>query len=395
MSDPQATTDRRRAARHLVQHPLTTAEGHPELFRLIRRHERELDRWFTQRLGYRLHLSADTARLYKTAVVPEGRPLLTAKTQPRPLRRREYVYLALILAAVAAGPRVISLRDLVERVRSAAAEAEVTISEDASERRALINAMEWLIATGVAVELHERVARYATEDDADAVIGVDPDRVALLPLPALASAATAAELVDRSDRRAVSRQWMRAWLVEEPVLLRDDLDDHEWVELRRRLGEETDLLDEMFGLIVEARAEGVAAIDPDGDLSDRPFPTTRTVGHAALLLIERLAGHDRPVTMGEVTAAVADLAGRYRRYWAKVADDPGRLAVEAVDLLAAVRLARRNGDLVELLPPAHRYLVDAEVIDAGGNGDPVDEPGVGEDDERAAPGPAAGRGRSW
>ena len=58
------------AARHLLQHPFTCREQHPDLFAVIRRHEQDLDRWFTQRLGYRLHVSSFTARLFKTTIVP-------------------------------------------------------------------------------------------------------------------------------------------------------------------------------------------------------------------------------------------------------------------------------------------------------------------------------------
>ncbi|MHB1717609.1 MAG: DUF2398 family protein, partial [Acidimicrobiales bacterium] len=110
--DPQAAQERRVAARHLLTHPLTCQEHDPDVFRLIRRHETELDRWFTQRLGYRLQLGSDTARLYKAGFVPQGRPLRTASG--RALHRLEYVLLTLAIASTVAGPAVISLRDLVD-----------------------------------------------------------------------------------------------------------------------------------------------------------------------------------------------------------------------------------------------------------------------------------------
>lgn len=69
-------------ARHLVQQPLTCKEHDAEIFRMVRRHEGELDRWFTQRLDYRLHVNADTARLFKDGFVPQRRPLLTATLRP-------------------------------------------------------------------------------------------------------------------------------------------------------------------------------------------------------------------------------------------------------------------------------------------------------------------------
>ena len=124
---PQVAGELRAGARHLLGRPLTCAEHDPEMYRLIRRHEAELDRWFTQRLGYRLHVGADTARLYKSGYVPDRRPLRTGGRSGRPLRPLEYTTLALILAATAAGPSVVSLRDLNINVRSAAAEAGVTL----------------------------------------------------------------------------------------------------------------------------------------------------------------------------------------------------------------------------------------------------------------------------
>jgi hypothetical protein len=141
--DPQAAVDRRVAARHLVQRPLTCAEHDPDVFRLIRRHEAELDRWFTQRLGYRLHVDADTARLFKSGVVVDHRPLRTGSG--RGLHQLEYVLLALVLASTAAGPAIISLRDLVDDVRSAAAEAGIALTGDAGERRALVAVLRWMI----------------------------------------------------------------------------------------------------------------------------------------------------------------------------------------------------------------------------------------------------------
>ncbi|MFU8814485.1 MAG: DUF2398 family protein, partial [Pseudomonadales bacterium] len=197
---PQTLVELRACARHLVQRPLTCKEHDPDAFRLIRRHEIELDRWFTQRLGYRLHIGADTARLYKTGALPERRPLRTATG--RPFQSLEYVLLSLVLAATAAGPAVISLRDLVEQVRSAAVEAEITLGDGHATRRALVNALQWMIALGLAREMYANVDAYAGDERADAVIEVRPDRIALLALPALAGARDAEELLTRGERRS-------------------------------------------------------------------------------------------------------------------------------------------------------------------------------------------------
>lgn len=349
--DPQAAVERRAAARHLVQRPLTSREDDPDAFRLIRRHEAELDRWFTQRLGYRLHVDADSARLYKTTTLVDHQPLRTASG--RAFHQVEHVLLALVLATTAAGPAVISLRDLVESVRSAAVEADIALAGDATERRALVTVLRWMIDHGLAAEMHAQVDAYATDATADAVLRVRPDRIALLPLPALVGAPDATTLVERAERRSATRQWLRARLVEQPVVYRDDLEDAEWGELRRRLGDEERILDEMFGLVVEARAEGVAAVDPTGTLARRRFPAGGTVPHAALLLLESLTvrnasgGAGRAPSMDvfhldEIIDRLAALAGRNAKRWANdLVASPAKLAREVVDLLVEVRLAER------------------------------------------------------
>ena len=368
-TDPHRKLDLRAAARHLVTHPLVLAERDPDTFGLIRRHEQTLDRWFTQRFGYRLQVTADTARLFKSTVVARRRPLGTASSQSRPFSVREYTLLSLALAAVAAGPSVISLRDLLGEVRSAATDADVTVTDEPADRRALVTALRWMIRHGVAIEMHDRVERYAADGAADAVLRVRPDRVALLPLPVLARSEAVDQVLDRPDRGLSSRAWMRSFLLEEPVLYRTDLAEDEWAELRRRLGEESAIFEEMFGLNIEARAEGVMAIDPDDRLTDSRFPRSGTVGHAALLLIDRLVEADRSsLSRGEFVDTLAVLAAEHRRYWSKLAEDPDRLADEILELLGDHRLAEVDGDVVRLLPAAWRYGVAVEADEGEGTG---------------------------
>ncbi|WP_419923589.1 TIGR02678 family protein [Candidatus Poriferisocius sp.] len=383
LADPQQKLDIRTAARHLVRHPLVLAENDPEMLLLIRRHERTLDRLFTQRFGYRLQVTADTARLFKSSAVAHRRPLLTATSQGRPFSQREYTMLALALAAVAAGPSVISLRDLIHEVRSAAADADITLTEELTDRRALVTALKWMIQNGIGHEMHDHVDRYVTDEAADAVLSVRPDRVALLPLPALARSETAEQVLDRSDQRLSSRAWMRSVLLEEPVLFRTDLVDREWSELRQRLGEEAAFFDDMFGLHLESRAEGIMVIDPENELTDSRFPRGGTLGHAALMLIDRLVHLDQtpaevppdsrtddgrdPVEAGripffrtDIIDVVASLAAEHRRYWSQDADNPERLTGDVLDLLCDHRLAEVDGDVVWLLPPAWRYSIDVQ-----------------------------------
>lgn len=371
--DPQVPLELKACACHLVQHPLTVKEQDPEMFRLILRHETTLDRLFTQRLGYRLHLTADTARLFKTGLPVERRTLLTAsKSSSRTFHPLENLMLALVLGATVAGPGVLSLRDLVERVRSAAVEADIRLEDSATTRRAVVTALEWMIGMGLAQVLFAALEAYVGDESADAVLRFRPDRIALLPFPALGAAREAGDLTERARARAATRQWMRCQLVEEPVLYRTDLTEAEWSELRRRVWEEERLLEEMFGLSLEVRAEGFAAIDPEGGLTATSFPTGNTVSHAALLLIARL--HDCPghaLHFEAIVAALLDLHQAHRSHWSSAPEQtPQPFARQVAELLVRLRLAEwaespadesgaDSQEVLHLLPAAGRFLPPA------------------------------------
>lgn len=364
--DPHAPAEQQRAARHLLQRPLSVAEDDPSIFQLIRRHEEHLDRWFTQRLGYRLRVTADTARLSKLGWVAD-RPLRTGND--RPFHQLEYVLLVLTFASTIAGPAVVSLRDLVDKVRSAAADASVDLAEDATQRRAQVTVLRWMIEWGLVEELHDRVDAYKDDAEADAVLRTRPDRIALLPLPVLhglAENSSADELLTAADRRGARRTWLRARLVEDPVVYRDDLDVEEWEELRRRRGDDARFLEEMFGLVLEARAEGAAAIDPDGRLSVVRFPAGGTVGHAALLFIAAVCDRGLYGWVPETVAVelVDELSTPHRQRWkADLAERPGVLFGEVRDLLVSLRLAEIRDDpepAVRLLAGAARFRVVVE-----------------------------------
>ena len=395
--DPHGASERRLAARHLLQRPLTCAEHDPDVFTLIRRHGDELDRWFTQRLGYRLQVTGDTARLVKTGTMPADRPLRI--TSGRPLHQIEHVLLALTLAATVAGPAVVSLRDLIDQVRSAAADAGVTLADDGTQRRAQVAVLRWMIDGGLAIELHNRIDAYNDDAEADAVLQMRPDRIALLPLPAMVDADDGGELLERAARRPARRAWLRCRLVEDPVLYRHELTDDEWDELRRRQADEAHVLEDALGLVVEARAEGVAAIDPAGTMSGVRFPSTGTVGHAALLFIGELCrrGILRPAAIGSAASSalrsgpdesvrngsrtfdqahadqgpwlewedgvelVSALSLPHSRRWkADLIERPEALLSAVVDLLVPLRLVEARNPFdgspaVRLLPAAARF----------------------------------------
>src|SRR5207253_1579836 len=80
-------------------------------------------------------------------------------------------------------------------------------------------------------------------------------------------------------------------LVDEPVLYYAELDDAERDYLTSQRAAITDRISELTGLVAEIRAEGIAMIDPDDDLTDVRMPDIGTEGHATLVLAEHLAEH--------------------------------------------------------------------------------------------------------
>jgi uncharacterized protein (TIGR02678 family) len=354
--DPQRQGERTAAARALLVGPWRTAQSDPAVFLLIRRHADVLDRWFTQRLGYRLVVQGDTARTVKTGHLPHDRPLRTHTD--RAFTGREYVTLALVLAATASGPDRISLRDLVLAVRSAAADAGLVLDTGAAQRHALVTALRWLIARGVVCELDRTVAGYESDEGADALLEIRNDRLALLAAPPLVGAGSPQELLARAEGERTGRAAVRRRLVEDPVLHADDLPTEDWAELRRRFGEESRYLEEMFGFIMEARAEGAAAIDVDGGCSDHVFPRPGTTPHAALLLLQALVTrHREGADTATLDAETAELVDRFGRYWSQeYVADPAALREAAVNLLAAMALVtvRADGQVVPR-PAAARF----------------------------------------
>lgn len=377
-SDPQRDGELVAATRALLTRPWRTVEADPDVVALVRRHADALDAWFTQELNYRLVVTADTARLVKIGHVPPDRPLRTISATPRGFTPAEYTALALVLAATASGPDRTSLRDLVNAVHSAAAEAGIATDTDTASRRALVTALRWLIAHGMVRELDRGVGLYEHDADADALLEIRNDRMALLPTGAVIGAESADDLLTRARERGSVSTAARRRLVEDPVVLAGDLEPARFAELRRRAGDEARRIEARTGLVVEARAEGFAAVDVDGGCSDVVFPGTGTVAHAALLLVSELIYQFRPaedpdpVPWPAVRDVLGELVAEHGRYWSKTAlADADRFAADVLGLLEAMRLVAREHDgAVRVLPAAARYAPEVSVTD--GDGEPED-----------------------
>jgi len=366
--------ERQDALRQLLAHPLLTDDGrHAEAFRLVRRHRDDLARDVRQWLGYRLVVEAGFARLFKAGLGP-GRGRALRRASGAPFSPRTYAYLALTCSVLLTSRQQVLLSALAEQVRHAAVEAGVELGFDNhADRRAFVAALRQLVAWGVLTEDDGSVAGFSDDAGAEALLFVRRDLVRQLlavPLREVEHPAELVRLAAEPPPGAGVRHRVRRLLVEEPAVLADDLDGEQWAWLRQSQRREARALADLTGLELEVRAEGVAALDPQEELTDEAFPRTGTVGHAALLAVSELARRLRPETVhrddaissvpvppGMLDEVVAALHERHGSRWKQeYLEQPARLARDVEELLVAVGLLRRtdSGEL-RVAAVANRY----------------------------------------
>lgn len=370
--------ERRRAVRLLLSRPFVTdSRPDPETFALVRRHARELQRWFAEQLGYRLVVDTEFARLHKRpAPGARLRPLRTQSTLPFDPRR--YALLCLVLAALERMEVQTVLSELAEQVSLLAASEEAVRRfnlESHAERQAFVDAVRWLVDLGV-LSLADGEDVAFVQGRGDALYDIHSRRLSQLlsvPVPAApvedldGLGADSYPDTEEGANRRVRHRLMRR-LVEEPVLALDDLDEAERGYLTSQRHYLVGQVTARTGLLVEVRREGLAAIDPADRLTDLPFPSTGTVSHCALLLAERLAERARAaggpavVPVSELEALVGPLLERHGPFWSqRYREDPARLLADALERLEHLGLVVRRAEGVEPRPAIARYqVVDRE-----------------------------------
>jgi uncharacterized protein (TIGR02678 family) len=129
-------------------------------------------------------------------------------------------------------------------------------------------------------------------------------------------------------------------LLDDPVVYYDELAEDERAYLIAQRHNITGRISEATGLLPELRAEGIAMVDPEDELTDVRMPEQRTDGHVTLLVAEYLAGRTH-VPRAELLAFVRQAAQAHASYWRKGVTDPGAeigLLDVALEKLAALRL---------------------------------------------------------
>ena len=383
MMPAEEQAQRRAALRALLAKPLLVADTDGEMLVLVRRHLPGLREWLNRETGWRLAADSETARLFKTA------PVLSDASHParghnkEPFGRRRYVTLCLALSALARADAQTTLGSLADDVLTAAAEPELTAAgftltlDSRADRSDLVAVVRLLLAVGV-------LSRIAGDEDAylsartDVLYDVRRPVLGVLlsgirgPSTVTASsfeerlAELTVEPVAETDelRNQALRRRLTRRLLEDPVLYYDELDDGERSYLLSQRHAITRRIADATGLVAEMRAEGIAMVNPDDELTDVRMPEQRTDGHVTLLVAEHLARRDE-ATLEELHAFVRQVAAEHATYWRKGVTEPGaetELAGTALEKLAALRLVEVNGSVVRGRPAIARFALDEPTI---------------------------------
>lgn len=383
--------ERSEALRALLMTPLMTSAH--EAFAAVRRHADELRAWFARETGWPLHIERDCARLYKRPA-----DLQDASRGLDGYDARRYVLLALACAVLERCDPQITLRVLGERLLTWAADPALAAQgfrfelQAPHERRELVAVCRSLLALGVLQRVagdEEGFVRASgtggeAAEGADALYDVQrrvlagmlaavrgpstwPAGEGPASLEQRLSALVSEHVADSDDaRRAALRHHLARRLLDDPVVYLDALTD---AELRayfsNQRGSMAARLCDATGLAAEQRAEGLALVDQDGELTDVAMPAEGTEAHATLLVAEFLAGRAAPSTRGEVAGFLAGARERYGSYWrqsARTAGSEHELAESALERLARLQLIACEGDTVRRLPALARFAVgEAEI----------------------------------
>ena len=175
-----------------------------------------------------------------------------------------------------------------------------------------------------------------------------------------------AEPVAESDdlRNQALRRRLTRRLLEDPVVYYDELGEDERAYLLSQRHAITRRIDDATGLVPEMRAEGIAMVDPEDELTDVRMPEQRTDGHVTLLVAEYLARRDQ-ATLDELHAFVRQAAAEHRGYWRKGVTEPGaeaELLATALEKLSALRLVEVAGSAVRSRPAIARFALGEPAI---------------------------------
>jgi uncharacterized protein (TIGR02678 family) len=393
--------EQQRALRALLARPMLLQSD--PAYSLVRKHTEPLRQWLSRETGWSLIVEDDFARLRKRINNTQDttRPAKLYKpTGSPPFSRRRYALTSLALAELERGEQQITLGRLGEAVRHAASDPDLKglglqfTLEERGERRDLVAVVRLLLELGLLnrVTGDEEAFIHAREKD----VLYDVNRRLLSALlvvsrgPSLIhneldeitdpsallqhriTAITEIFVPDTPDARNTAlRRSLTARLLDDPVLYWDELNDEELTYLNSQRPHIARRIHDATGLISEVRKEGMAMIDPNGDLSDARLPSEGTEGHATLLLADYLAEQRLAQPLDSLHQQMRRWIDEYRRYWKKTVHEKGaevELCNQALQRLQALRLVEIDGRQVKPMPAIGRHVLgEPSVTSKNGN----------------------------
>jgi uncharacterized protein (TIGR02678 family) len=373
----QHGAERSRAIRELLVTPILDVDGDQDRFGLVVRHHEWLTDWFEATCGWQLSvdIGAGFARLAKRSARPDPtRPLRRLRGNKGSFDRRRFQLLCLICAELVRRP-VTTIGLLAQAIPP---DAGFDTSRRV-DRTAFVDSLLALDQWGVVRASAGSVDAFVDDERGNAILTADTARLhrllvstnapsgvadsanltevteALLAEPRYGDAARDPGAASEDQRLRWTRHNLARRVLDDPVVLLDDLSQAEQDYLLNPSGRRwlRDRIAEA-GLELEERAEGVLAVDPDAIATDLQFPSPQgNTYQLALILIDRLVKSDdagrRSVGVLSPTALRRAVDGVLADHptWAlayREENGPAQLAEEAVDILAAFDLVRRDED---------------------------------------------------
>lgn len=368
------------AIRILLRRPLLLPHADPTEFVTVRRNAEKLQQWFSRNTGYILRVEPDMIRLFKLPG-PTRDPTHPARSkQGIAFNPHRYAVLCLALAVLEREEAQIDLAGLAEEIQVMAASGRglkrIDLT-DRTERKTVVDVVRLLVEWGV-LRLRDGDETAFLDGKGNALYDIRKDIVLqLLAAPRAPSACTnpeelRAEIYPATDegREQHAKHRVMRRLLEDPVVYRDELDDAEKAYLDRHQQAIVARLREA-GFHPEVRLEGIATLDPTGELSHPTrFPGDGTVPQAALLIGDLMLKLCRErqgtfVAFHEVVALVGRLREHFGPYWKQEfasTDGDERLAEEAGRLLMDFKLVHRVPDGYRVRPALARFAARYDIV---------------------------------
>lgn len=367
---PDAEAEVAATLRLLARQPWLVAGRDDAAISAVRRNAEGL-RAVLSRLGWTLVVERDVVRLAKS---PPVRLDAWAAKAPAPLTCS---WMFLLAAAAEGLPPQVTIGQLAESAKAAAAEARIPVTGDGRERRAVTRALQELVRRGVLEETDGHIDAYLKDDDPPVLLTIFHTRLLHLVVnfdPTTDPSAEPRRWLDAVCREPDPARRMRRRLIDDTCVHTVDLDDAEADWLSRRWRDDGVPLATAYGLSIERRGEGAAFVVPDdafrwpSELGEVPFPAFGLVPHVAVLLADHVAAEGttggpgagwRGMLRAEVLTELTELASQQtvgRGGWPpERAADPTGLLADVENLLSGVGLLRSADEWWWLSPVLGRW----------------------------------------